>query len=104
MSNKYGAQPTTIDNIRFASKREAYRYQNLKLLQEANEIEALQLQFPFEIKINGILVCRYIADFCYTDRTTGEAIVEDVKGVRTPLYKLKRKLMSAVHGIEILET
>tara|TARA_Y100000310_G_scaffold185589_1_gene185688 strand:+ start:512 stop:823 length:312 start_codon:yes stop_codon:yes gene_type:complete len=101
---KYHATPTTVDGHRFASKREAKRYGELKLMVRTNEIEGLRLQPPYEIKINGMKVCKYIADFTYTDRTTGEAIVEDVKGVRTPLYNLKRKLMKAVHGIEVLET
>ena len=102
--NKCHAQPIVIDGHRFASKREGYRYGELKLLLEANEIEALELQPSFPIEINGTVICKYVADFRYVDRRTGEHIVEDVKGVRTPLYKLKRKMMMAFWDIEVLET
>ena len=104
---KYRAQPVTIDGIRFASKREGNRYAELKLLVTANEIEALELQPSFNIEIGGVKVCRYVADFAYTDRTTGERIVEDVKSPpvrKNRAYRLKWKLMKAVHGIEVLET
>ncbi len=101
---KYSNKPLTIDGIRFASKREGHRYANLKLMQEANEIEALELQPSFKIEINGMTICRYRADFTYKCRRTGETIIEDTKGYRTPVYKLKRKLMKACHGIEVLET
>lgn len=45
--------------------------------------------------------CAYYADFVYFEN--GERIVEDVKGVRTEAYKIKRKLMRWIHGIEIRE-
>ena len=57
-------------------------------------------------KVKGKLIereCAYYADFTYIDKRTGETVVEDVKGVRTPEYKLKRKLMLYVHGIKIKE-
>lgn len=47
--------------------------------------------------------CRYVADFVYTDRATGQTVVEDTKGVRTKEYIIKRKLMLHVHGIRIKE-
>ncbi len=102
--SKYGSQPTIVDGIRFASKREAKRYGELTILERANAIEGLELQPSYKIEIGGILICRYIADFRYFDRRIGERIVEDVKGVKPAVYRLKRKLMRAVHGIEILET
>ena len=50
------------------------------------------------------MVVNYIADFVYEDARTGETVVEDVKGIRTKEYIIKRKLMMYVHGIKILET
>jgi hypothetical protein len=52
--------------------------------------------------VNGVLVCTYVGDFDYWEN--GEYIVEDVKGFLTPVFKLKRKLVKALHGITIRET
>ena len=101
---KYRAIPTVVDGIRFASKKEANRYRNLCLMHEAMEIEDLELQPSYDIVVGGKKVCRYVADFRYKDRRTGEIVVEDVKGVKTAVYRLKKKLMKALHGIEITET
>jgi hypothetical protein len=100
--SKYGAQAVVIDGIRFASKREAKRYAELKLLAKAGEIRNLQLQvkIPFQVGGNNIFI--YIADFTYNNRT-GQLVVEDVKGARTPVYRLKKKLIEAYYGIEITE-
>ena len=100
---KYRAKPTTVDGYRFASKKEANRYQQLLWMHEANEIEDLQLQPRFDIEVNGVKVCKYYADFKYRDKRTGDYVIEDVKGVRTAVYKLKKKLVQAVHGIDIVE-
>lgn len=106
MRHKFRAIPTTVDGIRFPSKREAKRYQELKLLEKAGEITHLELQVPYEIAVNGQKICKYIADFRYYlwDGQTGKQTVEDCKGYRTPEYRLKKKLMLACHGIEVLET
>lgn len=100
--SKFRAQKTVIDGHTFASKKEGSRYSILKLLEKAGEIQDLKLQPEWKIEINGIPICRYIADFTYTQN--GVKIVEDVKGFRTKEYRLKRKLLKAVHGITILET
>lgn len=100
--NKYNAAKTTIDGIEFASKREAKRYSDLKLLQRAGEISNLELQPSFPITINGQKVCTYKADFQYM--TPNGMIVEDVKGFKTPAYRLKKKLVEAVYqGVKITE-
>lgn len=65
------------------------------------EIEDLELQVVYKMEVNGMLVCKYLADFRY--RQNGEVVVEDVKGVSTPVYLLKKKLMKACHGIDISE-
>lgn len=93
-SNKYRNQKITFEGITFDSKKEAKRYQDLKLLEEANIIQNLVRQVHFELvpKQNGERAVKYIADFMYVETATGKIIVEDVKGYRTDVYKLKRKL------------
>ena len=100
--NKFGNTPTVIDGISFPSKREAARYVDLKLLVKAGEISDLELQPTYAMIVNGRKICSYRADFRYTDH--GKQIVEDCKGVRTPVYRIKAKLMRACYGIEICET
>jgi len=93
---KYRAQPTFVDGIRFASKREAQRY--IVLAGEAAHgiIDDLQLQPEYPIVVNGVAICKYVADFRYI--TKDETIViEDVKGFKTPVYRLKKKLFEACY-------
>jgi len=98
--SKYRAVPTTVDGIRFASKKEARRYQELKILEQAGHIDHLVLQEHFRIEVNGVHICDYRADFSYLEPGC-VAVVEDVKGMITPMFKLKQKLMRAVWGIDI---
>lgn len=100
--SKYGAQPVEVDGRRFASKREAARYLLLKARAAAGEIEGLELQPRYPLVVNGVKVAVYVADFRY--REAGTLVVEDTKGFRTPIYRLKRKLMKAIHGIDVRET
>lgn len=100
--NKYGARKVTVDNIEFHSAAEAKRYGELKLLQRAKLIHDLELQPVFEFKVNDKVVFRYIADFRYR-ADTATAVVEDVKGMKTPEYKLKKRLIEAQLGIKITE-
>jgi hypothetical protein len=100
--SKYHAIKTEVDGIVFASKREASRYSELKLLEAAGEIFDLKLQPKFPIVVNKQKICTYIADFEY-ELSDGTKITEDVKGVKTPVYRLKKKLMKACFGIEITE-
>lgn len=99
--SKYGNTPTEVDGYRFASLAEAKRYRELKLMVQADDISDLQLQVRFPIEINGITVCTYVADFVYYDG--GNYVVEDVKGKRTPMYQLKKRLMKAVWDYDIRE-
>ncbi len=103
-ARKYRNEPTTVDGFTFASKKEAKRYQDLEILRRREEIFNLTLQPKYPIIVEGIKICDYVADFSYQTRLTGETVVEDTKGVKTPVYRLKRKLVKAVYGIEILET
>src|SRR5579872_3499173 len=99
-SSKYGAKRTVVDGITFASKREATRYSELKLLERAGTISELTLQPSYKLMIGTDLICRYRADFSYKERGVGP-VVEDAKGVETQIFRLKRKLMRALLGIEV---
>ena len=102
--NKYRAIRTEVDGIVFASKKEAQRYSELVILQRAGLISDLETQPKFPIKIKGDLVCTYIGDFMYIDLAAeGGLKIEDVKGVRTPMYRLKNKLVKALYGFDIIE-
>ena len=103
-ANKFNAQPTTVDGIRFASKREARYYGMLKIRQNLGEIERLELQPKYEITVNGKRICTYIADFRFNDLTLKRRRVIDVKGAKTPLYRLKKKLVEALYpSVEVEE-
>lgn len=105
--SKYGAVRTEVDGITFASKREARRYSELKLLERAGEIADLELQPRYPLVVNGVKVCTYVGDFLYRPTFRGavmaQPVVEDAKGFKTPEYKLKAKLFRAVHGFPITE-
>lgn len=100
---KYGAIPTVIDGIRFASKKEARRYGELKTLQAAGRISGLTLQPRYELHVNGKKVGVYTGDFRYVE---GAAIVvEDVKSkaTKTTAYRLRKKMVEAQYGITVHE-
>ena len=86
--------------MKFDSRWEAERYGQLCKLQEAGEISGLDRQVRFNIVINEQKICAYIADYTYYD-TENKFIVEDAKGVETDIFRLKKKLMKAVNGIDI---
>lgn len=104
-ANKFGAKKMDVDGITFASKAEARRYSHLKLLVRIGEIEDLELQPKFDLVVNGQKVCGYIADFRYRVSATGATVVEDVKSAptRTKEYRIKVKLLKALHGVEVVE-
>lgn len=110
MVRKYNNKPTVVDGIRFPSMKQAKRYSELKLLEKAGRIADLDLEFNFRIEVKGQKICTYRADFVYDELEksggviTCSRVVEDTKGFRTAVYRLKKKLMKAVHGIEIRET
>lgn len=106
--SKYHAKKTTVDGIQFDSAKEAKRYTKLRDMEQAGEIEGLRLQVPFEIlpsfecegvKYRGM---KYIADFVYY--RDGVRVVEDVKGAKTPEYRLKKKLMAYINHTNIEES
>ena len=106
--NKYRNRKTTVDGIQYDSAREARRGAELRLMERAGIISDLCAQVKYTLipaqKRDGRVVERevsYIADFVYTEN--GETVVEDVKGMRTKEYIIKRKLMLMVHDITITE-
>lgn len=101
--NKFHAKGQRINGDWFASKAEYARYKDLKLMEKARLLRDLERQVSYRLDVSGVHVCNYIADFRYTDVQTGLQVVEDAKGVRTPEYKLKAKLMLAIHQIKIKE-
>jgi hypothetical protein len=103
--SKYHNQPITIDGERFDSKREAAYWQGLKARERNGEIQHLRRQVCFPIwgidRFNERqYVCEYVADFVYEEH--GVRHVVDVKGVRTPIYRIKKKFL-AVQGIVVEE-
>ncbi len=103
---KYGNKPLLCSSgVWHASKLEARRCTDLHLLQQAGAISNLKAhpQQRFNLDVNGVHICMYMADFVYVRTDTGETMVEDTKGHATEVYKLKRRLMLACHGIEIQE-
>lgn len=108
---KYGNRKVTRNGLKFDSKREADRWDQLFLLEAAGEISGLRRQVKIALKgSKGPILtptgrqAYYIADFVYTDnRLPGVEVVEDSKGYETPEFKLKRAILAA-DGVEILTT
>lgn len=98
--SKYSNKKTEIDGIIFHSQKEAYRYKELKLLEKAKHIYSLALQTrfmlqeAFEKQGEHFGQITYLADFTYYEAKNKNIwIVEDVKGMKTDVYKLKKKLL-----------
>lgn len=118
-TSKYHSEKVTVDGETFDSRKEARRWQELRLLQKAGQISELRRQVKFVLiptqravdtrgpkggVIKGKVLERevaYIADFVYTE--DGKTVVEDTKGMKTKDYIIKRKLMRFVYGIGIRE-
>lgn len=99
--NKYRAKPVTIDGMFFASTKEARRWAELQLMQRAGVISDLKRQVRYPLDVNGQPICHYVADATF--QRDGRLIVEDTKGVSTDVYRLKKKLMKAIHNIDVVE-
>lgn len=100
--NKYGARKLTApDGQVFDSVKEYHRWGCLKLLERAGKITDLKRQVKFELipKQDGMRATYYVADFTYYEN--GEYVVEDCKGYKTEVFKIKEKLMLHEHGIRI---
>ena len=108
--NKYGNDKIIVQGIKFDSKREAQRFQHLRLMERAGLISDLKLQVPIPLigqygPLKGASgrALTYRADFTYIDTSTGKLIVNDAKGFETTAYKLKKAILAA-QGIEIMES
>jgi hypothetical protein len=96
--SKYHAQSVEIDNIKFASKKEGRRYQELKALQYLGEVKFFLRQTPFHLPGKT----QYRLDFMVF-WTNGNVTFEDTKGMRTQMYKLKKRQVEEIYPIKILE-
>lgn len=104
--NKYGAKPVRMNGTRYASQKEWRRAMVLKSLAEDGKITEYKEQVWFACVVNGRKVCSYVADFTYVD-AEGKYWIEDTKGYRNDMYKLKKKLFEACYkeeGYIITET
>ena len=105
--SKYGARRTTVDGIMFHSAGEARRWQELKLLERGRAVYDLRRQVPFDLVAwarpgevtRSHLIGSFIADFVYIEN--GEQIVEDFKGIITPLARWKLKHFRAQYGVKV---
>ena len=98
---KYGNKAIETSGLMFDSKKEARFFLQL---QQDPSVVSIKTQVRYELipKQDGERACTYVADFV-VEYQSGEVVVYDVKGMRTPLYVVKRKLMLWVHGIKIAE-
>src|SRR5262249_11763980 len=99
--SKYRAVKTEFDGIVFDSKKEARRWGELLLLHKAKVIRGLDRQVPFAVTLTGHKICAYKADFMYFEN--GKRVIEDAKGFRTAVYRLKKKLVEAMYNVTIRE-
>lgn len=108
-AQKYGAEATTVDGIRFDSKHEAARWAQLRLLERAGQISELrrQVALPLEgrdgpLKTRTGRAMRLTVDFAYLDHATGQTVYEDAKGMPTRDYEVRRAV-AAAQGLEVIE-
>ena len=108
---KYRNKPCEVGAEKYRSQRERDRHQALLMLEKAGRVTGLVREVKFElapgVQIQGEKrkrpAVRYVADFVYSDVYAGRIVVEDAKGMQTPVYRLKKHLMATVHGIHIRE-
>jgi len=106
MYSKYHNKKTIYNGVNFMSRKEAGYARTLDALKYAKDpkerVVSYETQVPFQIEINSVKICKYLADFkvLYKDK---HIEIVDVKGFRTEIYKLKKKLVEAQYGITIKE-
>ena len=106
--SKYRNRKTELDGMLFDSRHEATRWIELKYMERAGLITDLRRQVPFElipaVRSGRKVIQRaitYVADFVYTQ--SGTQVIEDAKGVKTDVYRIKKKLLYWRYGYEIKE-
>ena len=101
--NKYRNKKILYKGIKFDSQKEFYRYLVLEDMMKKNKISDLRLQVPYVLIDKSCFgrAIKYVADFVY--KKDNQIIVEDVKGVKTPVYRLKKRMLAERYGIEIKE-
>lgn len=100
MLHKYGNRKTEVDGLTFDSNLEAKTWQKLRLLEKAEIISELKRQVRFDLSVNDLKVCTYVADFTYIEN--GKLVVFDAKGMILPEFRLKAKLFKAIYGFDIM--
>lgn len=98
LRHKFKAKPCEYDDIKFASKKEAKRYLELQALKRFGEVVFFLRQTPFHLTGGVKYVCDYVVFW-----KNGEVTIEDIKGMRTDMYKLKKKQVEALYPITITE-
>lgn len=98
LKHKFRAKPCEYDDIKFASKKEAKRYLELQALKKLGEVVFFLRQTPFHLTGGVKYVCDYLVFW-----KDGKVTIEDVKGMKTAMYKLKRKQVETLYPITITE-
>jgi hypothetical protein len=101
VKSKFGNKKVVVDNIGFDSKREAARYNELKLMRNAELISSIDVHPVYPIYIKDMKVCDVVLDFAYTIYENSHSVHEDVKGKDNPLSQLKRKMVEAYYGFTV---
>lgn len=101
--SKFGNRRVCWRGVWFDSQAELNHWLILLDRQKRGKISGLERQVAYRLDVNGVHICKYIADFVYFDNDTDRLCVVDKKGYKTHEYKLKKKLMLACHDIEIIE-
>jgi hypothetical protein len=102
--NKFGAKKVKLDGHSFDSQYEAKIYSELKLLERLGHISGLEIHPKFQLSVNGVEIASYKADFRYVEAKDNSVHVVDVKSPPTAAkrdFVLVRKLMRAIHGIDV---
>lgn len=97
--NKYHAESSVYGGVYYQSKKEAAYAQELDLRVRARDIKSWVRQIPIELRVNGMLICKYITDFMITHNNGDQELVE-IKGFRTDVFNIKWKLLEAIWSVE----
>ena len=95
--SKFNNTVIEADGQIFHSKGEFRRWRVLQALEQAGKIRNLRRQVPFKCEVDGTLICIFVADATCFDVDAQEFVIDEYKGDRTPVYRLKRKLVMALH-------